>query len=247
VLTTLLIYVVARKRWGWGRATAGFVAGLFLAVDLTFFSANLLKVFQGGWLTLVVGLLVFILMTTWNEGRALVRRELWKTMPPLRQYLTDVLARHPVRVPGSAVFLSPSRDITPPAFVKNFAHNKVLHEQVIFLTVMTERLPAIPPQQQIRLEALHGDIHHLTLRHGFLQQPDLPRALALCAGSGLTVRPEETTFFLSRITSLATPKPGMALWREHLFVFLARNSRLASSFFHIPSEHVVEIGVVVDI
>ena len=247
VMTTLLTYVVARYRWRWGLATAGLVCGIFLVIDLSFLSANILKISKGGWLPLVVGVLLFILMTTWNEGRALVRRCVEKALPPLGECLRDVLARQPVRVPGYAVFLYPSLDVTPPAFLQNFQHNNVLHAHVIFLTVRTERVPALPPREQIILEPLQPDVYHVTLRHGFLQHPDVPAALALCALHGLQIPREHTTYFLSRITSLATRKPGMALWREHLFVFLARNSRLASSYFRIPSEQVVEMGLVMDI
>lgn len=247
VMTTVLTYVVARQVWAWNAAWAGLVCGIFLLIDLTFLSANVLKISEGGWLPLVVGVLLFTLMTTWNEGRALVTRYLWRSMPPLKEFLKEVRATQPVRVPGYAVFMSQSGDLTPPAFVQNFQHNKVLHAQVIFLTVKTDRVPWVDSRRQLALEALDPDIHRLTLRHGFMQTPDLPAALALCARQGLVVPLEDTTFFLSRISSLATPKPGMALWREHLFVFLARNSRLASSYFGIPSERVIEIGVVIDI
>ena len=247
VITTVLMYVVARECWHWSRPAAALVCGAFLLVDVTFLSANVLKIMQGGWLPLAVGVMLFTLMSTWNQGRALVSRYLWRRMPPLQPFLAQVLASRPVRVPGCAVFTSPSPDVTPPAFVQNFQHNRVLHERVIFLTVMTERVPSVAPADQINLELLKPDIHRLTLRHGFMQTPDIPAALALCRGHGLVLPLKDTTFFMSRVTSLATPKPGMALWREHLFVFLARNSRLASTYFKIPSEHVVEIGVVVDI
>ncbi len=247
VITTVLTYVVARECWRWSRPLAGLVCGIFLLVDVTFLSANALKISQGGWLPLAVGVLLFTLMTTWNQGRALVSRYLWRRMPPLKPFLEEMLASRPVRVPGYAVFMSPSPDVAPPAFVQNFQHNRVLHERVIFLTVITERVPSVLPADQINLERLECDIHRLTLRHGFMQTPDIPAALELCRTHGLVVPLEDTTFFMSRISSLATPKPGMALWREHLFVFLARNSRLASSYFRIPSERVVEVGVVVDI
>ncbi|MEP6959629.1 MAG: potassium transporter Kup, partial [Nitrospirota bacterium] len=247
VMTTLLTYVVARECWNWSVARTALVTGIFLLIDLVFLSANTLKILQGGWLPLVVGVLLLILMTTWSEGRALVGRNLWGTMPSLLPFLKEVLAGHPARVPGHAVFMTQFPELTPPAFVQNFRHNKMLHKQVMFLTVITERIPFIASRHQIRIEQLQPGIHRLTLRHGFMQTPDIPAMLSLCSLQGLVVPLEDTTFFLSRINSLATPKPGMALWREHLFVFLARNSRLASSFFRIPSKHVVEIGVVVDI
>jgi KUP system potassium uptake protein len=247
VMTTVLVYVVARQSWGWSRLGAGMVCGSFLMIDVTFLSANVLKISQGGWLPLVVGGLLFTLMTTWHKGRALISRYLWRRMPPLKPFLKDVLASRPLTVPGFAVFLSPFPDVTPPAFVQNVQHNHVLHEQVLFLTVRTERVPALLRTRQLSLEQLEPHIHCLTLRHGFMQTPDIPTALALCRNHGLVIPIEQTTFFISRITSLATAKRGMALWREQLFILLARNSRLASSYFRIPSERVVEIGVVVDI
>ncbi|MDR4474373.1 MAG: potassium transporter Kup [Nitrospira sp.] len=247
VMTTLLIYVVARQRWNWSVTGAVLLTGLFLFIDLVFLSANALKISQGGWLPLAVGMVLLTLMTTWHEGRALVGRCFWGAMPPLVPFLKEVLAADPVRVPGHAVFMTQSPELTPPAFAQNVRHNKVVHEHVLFLTVMTERTPFVPQHQQIQIELLEPGIHRLTLQHGFMQMPDIPAMVSLCRLQGLVIPVESTTFFLSRINSLATPKPGMALWREHLFVFLARNSRLASSFFRIPSEQVVEIGVVVDI
>jgi KUP system potassium uptake protein len=247
VMTTVLMYVVARQCWNWSVTRAVLLTGFFLFIDMVFLSANALKISQGGWLPLAVGMLLLVLMTTWHEGRALVGRCFWGSMPPLVPFLKEVLVADPVRVPGHAVFMTQSPELTPPAFAQNFRHNKVLHEHVLFLTVITERTPCVPQHQQISIELLERGIHRLTLQYGFMQMPDIPAMLSLCRVQGLVVPLEDTTFFLSRINSLATPKPGMALWREHLFVFLARNSRLASSFFRIPSEQVVEIGVVVDI
>ena len=247
VMTTLLLYVIARHAWHWPVLVAGTVTGTFLLIDLGFFSANVLKIWQGGWLPLVLGLALFTLMTTWSGGRALVTNYLHLTMPPLAQFLTDLLARHPVRVPGHAVFLTQSHEITPPAFLQNVRHNTVLHELVVFLTIVTARVPLVPRAQQLDIGQFAPGIYRVTVRHGFMEMPEIPVLLLQCHEQGVPVNLQDATFFLSRINSLATPKPGMALWREHLFVFLSRNSRRTSSFLGIPSEQAVEIGVVVDI
>ena len=247
VMTTLLLYVIARHAWHWPVLVAGTVTGTFLLIDLGFFSANVLKIWQGGWLPLVLGLALFTLMTTWSGGRALVTNYLRLTMPPLAQFLTDLLARHPVRVPGHAVFLTQSHEITPPAFLQNVRHNTVLHELVVFLTIVTARVPLVPRAQQLDIGQFAPGIYRVTVRHGFMEMPEIPVLLLQCHEQGVPVNLQDATFFLSRINSLATPKPGMALWREHLFVFLSRNSRRTSSFLGIPSEQAVEIGVVVDI
>ena len=247
VMTTLLLYVIARHAWHWPVLVAGTVTGTFLLIDLGFFSANVLKIWQGGWLPLVLGLALFTLMTTWSGGRALVTNYLHLTMPPLAQFLTDLLARHPVRVAGHAVFLTQSHEITPPAFLQNVRHNTVLHELVVFLTIVTARVPLVPRAQQLDIGQFAPGIYRVTVRHGFMEMPEIPVLLLQCHEQGVPVNLQDATFFLSRINSLATPKPGMALWREHLFVFLSRNSRRTSSFLGIPSEQAVEIGVVVDI
>lgn len=186
-------------------------------------------------------------MTTWSGGRRLVAQHLWSKMPPLSTYLQDVLAQQPARVPGTAVYLAQSPELTPPSFMQNVRHNKVLHEQLVFLTVTTARVPTVTGSHQVRIEPLAAGARRVVVQHGFMETPDITRLLAACKAQGLEVDLARTAFFLSRVNSLATPKPGMALWRERLFIFLGRNSQRASSFFHIPSEQVVEIGVVVEI
>jgi KUP system potassium uptake protein len=192
-------------------------------------------------------LALFTLMTTWSGGRALVTNYQHLTMPPLAQFLKGLLARHPVRVPGHAVFLTQSHESTPPAFLQNVRHNTVLHELVVFLKIVTARVPLVPRAQQLDIGQFAPGIYRVTVRHGFMETPEIPSVLRQCHEQGVPVNLQDTTFFLSRINSLATPKPGMALWREHLFVFISRNARRTSSFLGIPSEQTVEIGVVVDI
>ncbi|MBX3326341.1 MAG: potassium transporter Kup [Nitrospira sp.] len=247
VISTLLIFVVVRRQWKWSWPLATLVTGFFLTLDLSFFGANVLKIPHGGWLPLVLGAGLFLLMATWNGGRRLVAKHLWSKMPQLTVYLQEVLAQPLTRVPGTAVYLTQFPDLTPPSFVQNVRHNKVLHEQLVFLTTTTARVPTVTSSHHMRIDPLAPDVRRVVVQYGFMETPDITRVLVACRSQGLEVDLEGATFFLSRVNSLATPKPGMALWRERLFVFLSRNSQRASSFFHIPAEQVVEIGVVVEI
>ena len=226
---------------------ATLVTGFFLTLDLSFFGANALKIPHGGWLPLAFGAGLFLLMATWNGGRRLVARHLWSKMPQLTAYLKEVLDQPLTRVPGTAVYLTQFPDLTPPSFVQNVRHNKVLHEQLVFLTTTTSRVPTVTGSHHVRIEPLAPGVRRVVVQYGFMETPDITRLLAACRSQGLEVDLEGATFFLSRVNSIATPKPGMALWRERLFVVLSRNSQRASSFFHIPADQVVEIGVVVEI
>ena len=247
VLSTLLISVVARRQWKWSLPTVGLITGFFLMMDLSFFGANALKIPHGGWLPLVLGAGLFLLMTTWNGGRRLIAKHLWSKMPQLTAYLNEVLAQPLTRVPGTAIYMTQFPDLTPPSFVQNVRHNKVLHEQLVFLTTTTARVPMVTGSHHVGIELLAENVRRIVVQYGFMETPDITRLLVACRTQGLNLDLDQATFFLSRVNSLATPKPGMALWRERLFIFLSRNSQRASSFFHIPAEQVVEIGVVVEI
>jgi KUP system potassium uptake protein len=247
VMTTLLISVVARRQWKWSRPAVILVTGCFLVMDLSFFASNVLKIPHGGWLPLIMGTGIFLLMTTWNGGRRLIAKHLWSKMPQLTTYLTEVRTQPFTRVSGTAIYLTQFPGLTPPSFVQNVRHNKVLHEQLVFLTTTTARVPTVTDSHHVRIEPLAKDVRRVVIQYGFMETPNIPRLLAACRIQGLDLDLDRATFFLSRVNSLATPKPGMALWRERLFIFLSRNSQRASSFFHIPVEQVVEIGVVVEI
>jgi KUP system potassium uptake protein len=246
LITTLLVYRVARYVWHWNLMVTTCVMALFLSVDLAFFSANILKLPHGGWMPLVLGLAIVTLMMTWHQGRAIVSRHLQSAAPPLAEFLKAVLPGI-ARVPGYAVFLVQHPGATPLALAQNVRHNKILHEHLIFLTVVTEAVPHLPQQQRCELKPIAKDVQQVIAHYGFMDRPDVPDVLGHCRKEGLIIPLTETTFFLSRLSFLATPKPGMALWREKMFVFLSRNSQRASSFFHLPSEQVVEIGLVLEI
>jgi KUP system potassium uptake protein len=247
VITTLLMYAVARHLWKWEAPLAAAVVGVFLFVDLMFFTANAVKIPHGGWFPLVLGALIFTLMTTWHRGRAIVVQHINTQFPPFDRFLEQTLPAIPARVPGWAVFMTTRADVTPPAFLQNVKHNKTVHQHVVFLTIVTEKVPHVPCEKQLEFRPIRDSIYRVIVRYGFMDRPDCPQALRDCSLHGLQVPLEETTFFLSRLTFLATPKPGMALWREHLFVFLTRNSQRSSSYFRLQPEQVVEIGLVVEI
>ncbi len=246
VITTLMFYVMSRQVWGWSALRAGVVVGAFLVVDGAFLGANALKIPHGGWFPLVGAGLVYTLLTTWKRGRELLYTRLRERAVPLDILLADIEADPPQRVPGTAVFMTPNPGATPPALVHNLAHNKVLHEHVIFLTVLTEEVPTVRPQERVEVQNLGHGFYWVTARYGFMQDPSVPDILERARGQGVEARLEATTFFLGRETLLATERPGMARWRERLFSFMSRNAQRATTFFKIPPEQVFEVGVQVE-
>ncbi|HEX5581090.1 MAG TPA: potassium transporter Kup, partial [Gemmatimonadaceae bacterium] len=246
-ITTLLFYFVARERWGWSAWRAGLLMAAFLVVDLGFWGANLLKIPHGGWFPLVVGAVVFTLLTTWKRGRLILSKRMRERTLPLSAFLESFLKHPPHRVPGTAVFMYSSASGTPPALLHNLKHNKVLHERVVFLTIRTEEVPTVPPGERARVQALGHSFWQVVLRYGFMEDVDIPAALRAIEYDGLSFPPMDTTYFLGRETLLATKRPGMALWREHLFSLMSRNARPATSFFRLPPNRVVELGAQVEL
>ena len=246
VITVLLLYVVMTERWKWPRRTALSLMGTFLVIDLAFFGANALKIMQGGWVTLVVALFLFTLMTTWKTGRRLVAERLTARAIPLEDFIASVKAVKPFRVPGTAVFMTAQPTGTPPALAHNLRYNKVLHRHVIVLTVSTAQTPHVPPAQRVSVEALGHDLFDVRVQYGFMEDPDVPAALAQARAQGLELDPVDLTYFLGRETVIVTRRKGMAVWREKLFVLMARNAVRATAFFRLPPERVVELGVQVE-
>ena len=247
VITTILAGVVSRERFGWSRPAAVLVTAGFLAADLAFFAANVVKIGHGGWFPLVVAAFVFALMTTWRKGRQILNRKLAEEGVPVARFLGEAAGPRLRRVPGTAVFLTRSADGVPPALVHNWKYNHVLHERIVFLTVLTEEVPYVPPADRSESAQLAPGIHRVVLHYGFMEEPRVPQALAALPKRGLGLDPEETIYFLGKETIFATPKPGMAMWRERLFAFMARNARSATLFFGLPPERVVEMGAQVEI
>jgi len=247
VITTLLLTVVMVRLWQWSRVATVALGSALLVVDLSFLTANAVKVPQGGWFAVAVAGLVFVLMATWKRGREILYARLRERAVPLEILLADIAAEPPLRVPGTAVFMTPNPGATPPALVHNLAHNKVLHEQVIFLTVLTQEVPVVPPGDRVQVQPLGNGFYWVTARYGFMQDPSVPDVLERLRAHGLEVRLEASTFFLGRETLIPTERPGMARWREHLFALMARNAQRATAFFRIPPDQVFEVGVQVEL
>jgi len=247
LITTMLAYLVARERWGVSRAVAGSLAAFFLTIEFGFFGANLIKVAHGGWFPLVIGAVVFIALSTWKQGRALLGARLARKMYPFDRFLKDIADQPPYRVPGTAIFMTSNLQGTPPTLLHNLEHNRVLHERVILLTVATSDVPYVADTQRAELEPLGQGFYRVALHYGFMQEPDVPSALMLVASPDFPVDLDRTTFFLGIETLLLSDRPGMPLWKERLFVLLSRNAVRATSFFKIPPQRVVEIGIQVEL
>jgi KUP system potassium uptake protein len=247
LITTMLAYLVARGAWGVRRAVAGSLALFFLLIELGFFGANLTKVAHGGWFPLVIGALVYTVLSTWKSGRALLASRMRERLYPFDRFLQDIGAYPPQRVPGTAIFMTSNLQGTPPTLLHNLQHNKVLHERVILLTVVTNDVPYVAPDDRVQVEPLGQGFYRMTLRYGFMEEPDVPEALREASARGFVIDLAETTFFLGVETLLATRRPGLPLWRERLFVLIARNAVRANAFFKIPPERVVELGMQVEL
>ncbi len=242
VITSLLATIVAAKVWGWGwnRAIALFVC--FLVVELVFLFANILKIPDGGWFPLAAGAVVFVLMTTWKRGRQLLAERLSGEGIELEPFIDALMVSEPTRVAGTAVFMNANPLGVPHAMMHNLMHNKVLHERVVIVSVHMFDVPYVPEIDRVEVRKLKGDFYSVIVQYGFKDEPDIPRALELCAEQGLKLEMMETSFFLGRETLIPRLGSDMALWREKLFIAMFRNAGSATSFFKIPSNRVVELG-----
>ena len=247
VITTLLAYNVARERWGWSRFTAGLVTAGFLVVDLAFFGANLDKIVDGGWFPLVVAVVVYTLMSTWKAGQRFLAGQLKQAERPIEELLARIAADPPVRVPGTAIFMTGRRQGTPPMILHHLKHNQVLHQRAVLLTVVTERVPRVPPTARVEVENLGQDFYRVIVHYGFMESPNIPAALRSCKRLGLEFDLEQVTFYLGRETLIPRPHWGLPSWRERLFAFMARNAARATAFYRLPPERVVELGLQVEI
>jgi KUP system potassium uptake protein len=246
-ITSILLYVVARERWGWSRFTAGLLIALFLVADLGFFGANSLKIPHGGWFPIVIAGAVYTLMSTWWKGRRILAQRLQTALLPLDRFFQDIRERPPLRVPGTAVYMYGHTTGTPPALLLNLTHNKVLHERIVVLTVVTEEIARVPAQERITFNSLGEEFYRVVAHYGFMERLDIPDILTQVKRYGLQLEVEAITYFLGRETLLATNKPGMAIWRERLFALMSRNAQSAMTFVRIPPDQVVEMGFQVEL
>jgi KUP system potassium uptake protein len=262
IITSLLFFRVARDRWHWEFWQAGLLTGLFLLVDLAFFFANLVKIPDGGWFPLLVALIAFILMTTWKRGREKLGDIVQQNSLPLSLFLQDIERRKPVRVPGIAVFMTGATGVAPPVLLHHLKHNKVLHERVILMSIITEEVPTVWEKDRIESRDLGSGFYQVIVRTGFMETPNIPAVLRRLddgdiKGSPGMVSIMQTSFYLGRETLIATHatrgaagpagERWMSYWRKKLFIVMTRNARSATAFFGLPPNRVVELGAQIQI
>lgn len=245
-IDTCLLAVLLLSIWKWKRWLVMPLLALFFIVDTAYFTANLTKVPSGGWVPLVIGLIVFTFLTTWSRGRKLMMERMREAAMPVKVFISSA-ATSASRVPGTAVFMTSTADGVPHALLHNLKHNKVLHERVILLTVQIPGVPYVDADKRCKMEDLGQGFHRLILKFGFMEEPDVPAALAGITTCGPPIKMMDTSFFLARQTLLPSSRPGMAIWREKLFAWMLRNAESAMEFFRLPTNRVVELGSQVEI
>jgi KUP system potassium uptake protein len=247
IITVLLLYIVMTEQWKWPVPIAALIMGIFLTIDLAFFGANALKVRDGGWLPLAVAIVIFTLMTTWRTGRRIVGERLAKRAVPVDEFFKIVDAMKPVRVPGTAVYMTAQGSGTPPPLVHNLQYNKVLHERVVILNIITVQQPHCAEEHRVEVDVLSHGLFIVRLYYGFMEDPHVPHALhAAAKARGMKFDFQDVVYFLGRETIVVTAGDGMATWREKLFVLMSRNAVRATAYFRLPPERVVELGVQVE-
>jgi KUP system potassium uptake protein len=244
VTTTILAYFWVRHFWGWGALKASAVSLLFLAPELVFMGANAIKIEHGGWFPLVVGGAIFTMMFSWKRGREILAQRFREQLLPLTDFFDLMRVDVPARVPGTAVFMTSSKEGTPPALLHNFMHNRVVHQHIVLLTVTTSDSARVPETERFDVESLPDGFCRVLGKYGFMEQPDAPKLLH---DAGVIGSVEHVTFFLGRENLIATQHPGMARWRVALFAFLTRNAQPATKFFNIPPDRVMEIGAQIEL
>ncbi|MHB8872875.1 MAG: potassium transporter Kup [Myxococcaceae bacterium] len=246
-ITSLVYYFVITRNWHWPLYKALPLVLAFLFFDLGYFSANLLKFFEGGWLPIVVAAGIFVLMTTWKTGRAELAARFAQNSMPLATLLDDVGQTRPHRVRGTAVFMSSASDGTPPVLLHHLKHNQVLHQQVVLLSIVSVGVPTVPRAEQLEVEDRGNGFFRVSARYGFMETPNVPEILHRCRKKGLKTEPNSTSYYLGRETLLTSGSSKMMRWRKVLFAFVSRNARSATAYFGIPPGRVVELGMQVDL
>jgi KUP system potassium uptake protein len=247
VVTASMALIVVWKYWNWPLWGAAALMVPFLFIDLTFLSANMLKVFHGGWVPLLIGAMVMSVMLTWRRGARILGTKTRRLETPISDLIDNLEKHPPPRVPGTAIFLTADPDSAPTALLHSLKHYKVLHEQNVVLTIITENTPRVPTADRVSIEPLGKSFLRVLLRFGFMETPNIPKALAIARKQGLSFDIMSTSFFLSRRVVRPDPRSGMPMWQDRLFIILARNADDASSYFQLPTDRVVEIGTQVTV
>jgi KUP system potassium uptake protein len=246
-ITTALLSVVERERWKWPLATVMALTLPLLAIDISFFGANIIKVREGGWFPLAVAIIVFTLMTTWRKGREILTARLKAESLPAEDFLRSLEASPIPRVPGTAIFMTRDPTGVPTPLLHNIKHNKIMHEQVVLLTILAEEKPHLQEDERYVWRELGNNIYRLIVRFGFMEDPNIPELLARVKGVPVSFDPMRTSYFLGRENLVATRTPGMAMWRERLFASMNRNATSAVHFFCLPPNQVIELGATIEI
>jgi KUP system potassium uptake protein len=242
VITTILLFVLARSWWEWSLRKSLLLLIPFFIIDVGFFTANLQKVLHGGWVPIVTGLAIFLLMTTWNRGRTIVTDLLKRATLPMDLFLPDVAKRKPVRVPGVAVFLTSNPEGAPGVLLHHLKHNKTLHERVALLSILTTEVPEIDDESRVAVEELGEGFYRIKARYGFMETPNVVRVMELAAKAGLEAKPADVSYYLGRERLLPSGRSQMATWRKRLYIVMSRNSPSAAEYFGIPPNRAVELG-----
>jgi KUP system potassium uptake protein len=242
VCGSMLFYAVARRRWRWPLWKAGTLVGLFLLVDLAFFSANLAKFFHGGWFPIVAACGIYVLMSTWRVGGLWRSQEFQKTRVRFDEFLAGLKVQPPHRVRGTAVFMTQDREGAPPALLHHLKHNQILHEQVVILTIETKAEPVVPANRRIEIVQLSHGFWRVVAFYGFMETPNVPEIMKLATEAGLSPVRGRTSFYLGRETFVPSGRANIPRWRKALFVLMARNANSPTDFYGIPPNEVVELG-----
>jgi KUP system potassium uptake protein len=247
MITTLLFHRVMRDLWGWRRWRAWPITVLLMAVDAAFFGANIVKIEEGGWVPLAMGVAVYTLLTTWKRGRDALGDALRGASLPLELFLPDLARKKPVRVPGTAVFMTSNLGVVPAVLLHHLKHNKVLHERVVLVSILTEEVPAVAERERVVSDSLGEGFYRVVAHYGFMETPDVPKLLASLPerpppNVAIPMNPMDTTFYLGRETLLPTGPAKLWSWRKRLFIIMARNAATAGGFFGLPPNRVVEMG-----
>lgn len=247
IITTLLAYVVARNKWGWSDSKSFLIFGGFFLIDFSFFGANILKIKDGGWVPLLIGTIIYILMTTWQKGRKVLYRKLKERSISIEVFCQRLLQKPPLRISGTAIYMAGDPWGVPVPLLHNIKHNKVLHERVAILTIMTKEVPSIAKSSRVDIQEIIPNFYRILVYYGFMETPKMKHILEACRQKNIHFNVNETTFVLGRETILPSNDPSLSLWQEKLFAFMSRNAQRPTAFFKIPPNQVIEVGIQIEV
>jgi KUP system potassium uptake protein len=247
LITTTLFFEVMRKKWGWNPMVSVLLTGIFFLVDIPFFGANITKISHGAWFPLVIGAMIFVVMITWEDGSKILRSKMKSLTPKIEMFQEMLEKDPPQRIKGLAVFLTRSHDVVPAALMHNVKHNKILHSTVVFLNIRVEEIPRVPNAEKIEVEKLLAGVYRIIAHYGFMEEPNIDTIFVLSRDKGVDMEMKDASFFLGREKLGISDNPKMNRWRSNLFIFLSRNSMDVSSYFGVPLNQVIEVGVQLDL